>query len=318
MALWGGVSELGADVLELFGRQYGIAATRQLVAAGMSRSAIGRALDTEAIRRVTASTVLLAGHDLGFEARAMAGFLHCGPRSFLSGQTAAAFHGMRYMDKRRTDVTVLNRTQVTAPAWLELSRTTWMIAGDIVEHPSGLCLAHPLRNLHQLAGSLSRWRFERAAEDAWHLGLVSPDDAAEYLERMRRQGRTGVTALDEWLEKASRRKRPAQSGLERDALEAVALIGLPEPERQYPVRVLSGQLRHVDMAWPDIRYGVEPGHSWWHGGDLGQRRSQARQREFEEIGWQVTYFDESMRANKRAAALQIERIYRARRAIIHP
>lgn len=312
------MSEFSPTVLELFGRQYGVASTRQLVGDGMSRSAISRAIECEAIRRVTASTVLLAGRDLSFEARAMAGFLHCGPNSFVSGQTAGAFNGLRYMDKRRTHLTALNRTQATAPPWLDLSRTTWMIAGDIVDHPSGLRLAHPLRNLHQLAASMSRQRFERAAEDAWHLGLVTPSDAAEYLERMRRQGRTGVTVLDEWLDKASRRKRPAQSGLERDALEAIQMVALPEPARQHPLRVLSGQLKHVDIAWPDIRYGVEPGHSWWHGGDLGQRRSQFRQREFEEIGWQVTYFDESMSANKRAAALQIERIYRARHALLHP
>lgn len=313
-----GVSELSSALLELFGRQYGVASTRQLVAHGMSRSAIGRALESEAIRRLTASTVLLAGREVSFEARAMAGFLHCGPKSFLAGHTAGAFNGLRYMDRRRTHLTALSRTQVTAPSWLSLSRTTWMIAGDVVDHPSGLRLTHPLRNLHQLAGILSLERFERAAEDAWHLGLVSPSDAGEYLARMRRQGRTGVTALDQWLEEASGRKRPSQSGLEMDALEAIRMVGLPEPVRQHPLRVLTGQLKHVDLAWPDIRYGVEPGHSWWHGGDLGQRRTQGRQREFEEIGWQVTYFDESMSANKRAAGQQIRRIYDARKAVLRP
>lgn len=312
------MSELSFVVLDLFGRQYGVASTRQLVAHGMSRSAISRALESDTIRRVTASTVLLAGRELDFEARAMAAYLHCGPKSFLSEQTAGVFHGLRYMDKRQTRLTVLNRTQVTAPAWLNISRTTWMIAGDVVQHPSGLRLAHPLRNLHQLAGRLSRARFERAAEDAWHLGLVSPADAGEYLARMRRQGRTGVTVLDEWLEKTSHRERPSQSGLEMDALESIRMVHLPEPVRQYPLRVLTGQLKHVDLAWPDIRYGVEPGHSWWHGGDLGQRRTQARQREFEEIGWQVTYFDESMSADKRAAGRQIRRIYDARQALLRP
>jgi hypothetical protein len=303
------------EALELFGRQYGVAATRQLRDLGISQAAISRAIDQRVLLRETTSVVRLAGYPFGFEARAMTACLQCGPRSFLAGSTAAAIHGMRYMSKGRIYVAVLNRCQVSPPPWLRISRTTWMLAGDIVTHPSGMRLMSPLRTLHHLAGILSAERFERAAEDAWHLGLVVPPDAADYLARMRRQGRSGVSGLDAWLERTSVRPRPSQSGLEMDALEAIRRVGLPEPQRQHQVLLRSGEPRHLDLAWPDIRYGVEPGHSWWHGGDLGQRRSQSRQRDFEEVGWQVTYFDESMSADIPGAGRQIRQIYLARRAL---
>jgi len=31
-----------------------------------------------------------------------------------------------------------------------------------------------------------------------------------------------------------------------------------------------------DLAWPELRDGVEPGPSWWHAGDLGQRPPRPR------------------------------------------
>lgn len=305
------------QALKLLGRQYGVATTRQLIDVGLSRRTIGRAIEDRALTRETTSVVRLAGYELTFEARAMTGFLLCGPDSFLSGATAAAFHGMRYMSKRRTYVTALNRSQVSSPEWLVISRTTWKFSSDVVTHPSGLRLSSPLRTLHKLAGILTPERFERAAEDAWHLGLVTPADAAAYLEQMRRQGRTGVSGLEEWLQKTSGRKRPSQSGLEMDALEAIRRVGLPEPERQHQVLLRNGEPRHIDLAWPELRYGVEPGHSWWHGGDLGQRRTQSRQRDLEEVGWQTTQFDESMSADLRGAGRQIRNIYDARQRLLH-
>ena len=53
-------------------------------------------------------------------------------------------------------------------------------------------------------------------------------------------------------------------------------VGLPTPVRQLPLTLPSGEIIHLDLAWPDVRLAVEPGHSWWHGGDLRQRADQAR------------------------------------------
>ena len=71
--------------------------------------------------------------------------------------------------------------------------------------------------------------------------------------------------------------------------------GLPEPERQHPLTLRTGEVIHVDAAWPEARLGVEPGHSWWHGGDLRQRADQARDRACDEIGWRIVRHDESVR-----------------------
>jgi hypothetical protein len=127
--------------------------------------------------------------------------------------------------------------------------------------------------LLRLAETFNQHRFERAAEDCWHRGLVTPDAAADYLAAVRRSGRGGVIRFERWLEACAVRGRPSQSGLQLDVLDAIRCAGLPEPERQLALTLRTGELIHLDLAWPEVRLGVEPGHSWWHG-----RRPQAASR----------------------------------------
>ncbi len=169
-----------------------------------------------------------------------------------------------------------------------------------------------MRTLFGLAAEFNQFRFERAAEDAWHLGLFTPGEFAEYLELHRCRGKDGVATIERWLERCNAVSRPAQSGLELDAIEALDRIGLPRPERQYPLLLAGGEIIHLDIAWPAIRFAVEPGASWWHGGDLGQRRDQDRDRECGEVGWLISRFDESMRNDLLGAARQIARIHARR------
>ena len=199
------------------------------------------------------------------------------------------------------------------PAQCRLVRAHWLDEErDVILRPDGIRVASPLRMLFGLAGQFNQFRFERAAEDAWHKQLVTPDEAWEYLEVVRRSGRGGVKRMADWLERAAVRDRPAQSGLELDLLAIVERADLPEPERQHPLRLLSGEIIHLDIAWPPIRLAIEPGHSWWHGGDLGQRRDQARDRACSAVGWQVIRYDEQAARRPAATASELRAVYRAR------
>jgi Transcriptional regulator, AbiEi antitoxin len=303
------------EVLTLFGAQYGVATSNQLLNSGMSRRSITRAQEHGALIRVLPGLYRLAGYEWTFECRAMTAQLHCGPRSFLDGATAGSFLGLRSMPRGRTRLSMDGRVTVrVVPPWMAVAASAPGCAEPVV-HPSGLRIAHPLHMLRTLATEFSFHRFERAAEDAWHLGLVSPAQAAEYLERIRRPGVSGVSQLDRWLGYALPRQRPSQSGLELDALAAIRLAGLPEPVRQHPLELLTGERIHLDIAWPNVSLAVEPGHSWWHGGDLRMSADYERDRACGEVGWHVVRFDQSMREDLRASGQQLRRLYDARRRL---
>ena len=110
------------------------------------------------------------------------------------------------------------------------------------------------------------------------------------------------------------RDRPAQSGFELDLLDMIEHAGLPTPARQHPLVLPSGETIHLDVAWPDVRLAIEPGHSWWHGGDLAQRRDQARDRACGAVGWMVVRFDEDARRDPVATAAELVAVYRRRLA----
>ena len=97
-----------------------------------------------------------------------------------------------------------------------------------------------------------------------------------------------------------------------DALTAIRMAGATEPTRQHPLALLTGEVIHLDIAWPTVRFAVEPGHSWWHGGDSRMAADYARDRACGEVGWLVARFDQSMRDDLRAAGRQIRRLYEAR------
>lgn len=304
-------------VLNLFGGQFGVATAGQLIGAGISRNSIARAAEKGSLVRILPGLYRLAGQPMAFETRAMAAQLHFGARAFLDGTTAGAIHGLRSMPRSLIMVTTAGRLHRIAPPWIRASTTTVVIDGDIVWH-NGFRVAHPRRALLTLAGQFNAHRYERAAEDAWHRGLVTPEEISDYLDHVRRPGLAGVAIVDRWLAAALPRRRPSQSGLEVDALVAIRGAGLPEPERQYPIRLPSGELIHFDLAWPDVLLAVEPGHTWWHGGDLRTRADAARDRACGELGWQVMRFDQGMREDLVGAALQIGRTYERRRAALQP
>jgi very-short-patch-repair endonuclease len=309
------VGVITPELLHLAGRQHGVFRVDQAVEQlGLSAAAIARARRRGLLVEVVPKVVRIASAAESFEQRCMAMHLRFDGTGFLSGWTAARLHRLRKMPAQPIHLTLPTGRGKHLPRWVEVHRSRWFdLDVDSCRGPDGMTVATPLRTLFGLAASFNQFRFERAAEDAWHLGLVTPHEAAIYLESNRCRGKDGVMTMERWLDRSLHREQPAQSDLERTLLEELDRLGLPEPVRQHPVTLPTGETIHLDIAWPELLLAVEPGDAWWHGGDLGQRRDQARDRACNELGWLVVRFDETMRLDMRAAAQQVARIVRRRR-----
>jgi very-short-patch-repair endonuclease len=262
--------------------------------------------------------LLVASHPSTFEAEAMAVQLHTAPDGVLSSTTAARLLGLRGMPTRPIRALVSRRTRTDLPSWVHKASSSWLVEATDVMTIRGFRLIRPVRMLLTLAELFNDFRFERAAEDAWHLDLVSPEEASVFLANYRRQGRAGIAGFERWLNRTAHRKRPSQSGFELDILGAIRRAGLPEPQRQHPVTLLTGEVVHLDFAWPAVMLGVEPGHSWWHGGDLRMRADAARDRACTAVGWEVVRYDEVARADLAGVGRELRTIYERRRSMLHP
>ena len=144
-----------------------------------------------------------------FMMRAMAVQLRTAPHGFLSGWTAGALAGLRSMHRQVIHVTVPIHVELAMPSWVDVHRSRWYSEADRTNRADGLVVAKPMRMLWGLAAMCNQHRFDRAAEDAWHLGLITPDSAWSYLEDHRCRGKDGVAKL----ERLARRGHRAKSSL---------------------------------------------------------------------------------------------------------
>lgn len=306
------------ELLELAGARHGVLDRRALTGElGRSGARIRRAIEAGTLVVMTPRAVRVAGWPDSFLARCAATSIEVAESGFIGGASAARLYGLRRMPTDRINVTVPHGRRLWLPGWAEVHHSSWCSDDDrapVDIAPARMAAASPLRMLWSLAATFNQFRFERAAEDAWHRALITPAGAADYLQRHRCRGKNGVARLELWLERTAAHARPAQSGLELDLLAAIERIGLPPPIRQHPLRLIDGETIHIDIAWPSVRLGVEPGHSWWHGGDRRQRLDQARDVACGEVGWQILRFDETAVRSAADAARRVLAVYRRRRA----
>jgi hypothetical protein len=306
------------DVLRLISAQHGVVSLPQLQSLGVSRTAVWRSQRDGALTTLLSGVLLVASHRSTFEANAMAVQLHTAPDGVLSSTTAARLLGLRAMPTQPIRVLVTRRTRRNLPSWVHKASSSWLIEDEDVTTVRGFRLLRPVRMLLTLAELFNDFRFERAAEDAWHLDLVSPAEASTFLASYRRQGRGGIARFEQWLNRTSHRKLPSQSGFELDILGVIRRARLPEPSRQHPVTLLTGEVIHLDFAWPAVMLAVEPGHSWWHGGDLRMRADGARDRACTALGWEVVRYDETARADLAGVGRELRTIYDRRHSMLRP
>ena len=310
---------IDSALLTLASRQFGVVSRVQLAELDCSTAQLSRARRRGLIVDVTSRTVRVRSSPDTFLSRCTAVSLHLGDRGFLSGVTAGRLRGLREMPHATIEAIAPAEDRPRLPDWVKLRRTAWFDARrDRCLLDGGATVAEPHRMLYDLAARLGDRRFQRAAEDCWHLSLLTPASAAAYLDQHRSMGKDGTLRMQRWLDHALGVGRPAESGLELDLLEALRSVGLPEPIRQHDLQLPNGHRIRVDFAWPEIRLCVEPGHSWWHGGDAGLRRDNERRLGALAIGWETVQLDESLRLDPAQAAAMVRTIYDRRLSLVGP
>lgn len=297
-------------VLDLARTQHGVVSRRQLLELGVSSSQIGRAVRRGRLARLLRGIFLMAPALDTFLSRCFAVQLRLDGVGVLTGRTAGRLHGLSRMGTEPLQCMVPTERVLDLPPWVEVHRSRWYRHDRRhTQLPNGLIVANPQRTLFSLAAfTLTQRRFNHIADDAWNLGLVAPDGMAEYLDRHRCRGKDGVAFLESWIERSLDETRPTQSYFERDLLDALDRAGLPTPHTQFPIDLQTRQRIHLDIAWPAVRLGIEPGHSRFH----DPAADAARDLACAELGWVVHRLTEHARSDLDRFAHLIARAHRRR------
>jgi very-short-patch-repair endonuclease len=173
----------GPDALiaELAGRQRGVVARPQLLAAGISPHQIDRRLATDRLHLVHTG-VYLVGHEIPpAHARETAALLACGEAAVLSHRTAAALWDLLpYPATERVCITVPPGHSAIRPT-LRIHRTA--VDPRDVRHRFGLRRTSPPRTILDLASELDDEALERLIGEAHYRNLASERELQTQLER---------------------------------------------------------------------------------------------------------------------------------------
>jgi very-short-patch-repair endonuclease len=242
--------ELEGRVAALAAGQHGVVTRGQLIAAGLSASAVNRRLKWGQIRQLHLG-VFLVGPIVAPRAREMAAVLATGPGALVSHLSAASLWGLRQgpastgggrperVEVEPVDITVVGGNRRCRPG-IRVHRVVRLDAQERTER-EGIPITAPGRTLIDLAGVVGRTELEGAVARAERERLVAREALSALLARHR--GRAGMAALRAIL------RAPGGPCLTRSAAEAafLALVraaGLPAPEANVSI----GRYE-IDFLW---------------------------------------------------------------------
>jgi Transcriptional regulator, AbiEi antitoxin len=233
-----------AHLQALTGRQWGYVTREQLLALGLTASAIRHLLTTGRLIPVHAGVYAVGHLPVGPVARAFAAVLACGPGALLSHGSAATLWGFnKYWD---TPLEVTVETSHRRRPGLTVHRSRTLTAGDR-DCQLGVPATSPARTALDIAPGLTDHRLTRVVNDGQHARVLHLDDLAHVLDR--NPTHPGMKRLRPFVEAPS---GPTRSELEDHFLAFCTRYGLPTP-----ITNLTINGHEVDALFPAERVIVE-------------------------------------------------------------
>ncbi len=234
------------ELAALAANQWGVVSQDQLLTHGYSRQSIDRALAAGRLHRLHRGVYAVGHRFLGFEGRALAAVLACGPGAVLSHRSAARHWGLLASDgTAATDVSAA-RSRENAPG-IRIHRPRRIDPRDVTVH-RGMPISTVARVCLDVAPSLSRSRFEQMLGRAESLRLYDLRAFEELLERC-----GGHRGRGRFARAIGHEPALTANQLERRFLHAVRRAGLPRPIVNEPLDVVDHPEIRPDFHWPAQR-----------------------------------------------------------------
>jgi very-short-patch-repair endonuclease len=261
-------------------RQGGTIARRQLIALGISASAIDHRLRAGRLHLLHRGVYSVGHRVVGVVGRRWAAVLACGDGAVLADVSAGDAFDIRRSASRTIHVLVGRSGHERRDG----IRLHWCrsLPPDEVTTLDGLPITTPARTLLDLAaGGLGGRRLEAAVDRAERQRLLDFADLGELLARY--PGRPGTPSLKAVLA----RYEPAdtRSELEELVLELCHVHGLPRPQVNC---VIEGKVR--DFLWPHAGLVVEADSYTWHRSPSALNDDRERDVELTLAGYRVLRF----------------------------
>lgn len=269
--------------MRLAARQGGYVRRDQLVAQGLSPSAIDRRVNEGELTPITPGVYLV------FPPRdhtdLLRGAILALPDAVVSHQSAAHLLGFSILPEQEATVVVPSHTTHRFPD-VTVRRCNDLIPDDVIE-VDGLPVTNVTRTLFDLSRLLKFREFDAIGEALVIAEMMELDEFDEMTARLARRGKGGSRYARLFLEIRSGNERAA-TVLERKGRAVLSGGGLPEPEPEYPIPW--SPIRRFDDAYPAAQLAIEWDSRAWHQQRSAMAADRRRDREAAAHGWVVLRF----------------------------
>jgi very-short-patch-repair endonuclease len=280
-AIGGKRSTRDVDLLlaELAGRQHGVVARWQLLAAGVGRRAIDQRMGRR-LYRIHRGVYAVGYPASGIERRWMAAVLAAGQNAVLSHRSAAQLWGLVPRNNHPAEVT--RPTYFRSDPPIRAHRSS--LRDDERTVVEGISVTTVPRTVLDLAAVGSRREVERALNEVEVRGLTDPLSIPDLLARY--PGRRGTATLRELLREGAEAAGPTRNDFEEFFVPLLDSHGLPRPRFNADVCV-AGRFFSADCLWRRERLIVELDGRAVHGTRLAFENDRERDRLLMVDGWRV-------------------------------
>jgi hypothetical protein len=270
-------------VAELAASQHGAFSGRQAASMGVSRGQLERVAARGLLRRCRRAVFVMVGAPITWRSTVMVATL-AGSGAVASHRAAARIHDLDGFAAAPVEVTVV-RGRYPAAEGVVVHRAKELCADDIVV-VDGISCTTLARTLADLGAVCSEPQVERALDEVLRRG-VSLMWIGQTLRRVERPGPSGTATLRRVLDRPDRLGRLPDSWFERLIERLVVDHGVPAPERQHTVRLDGRPVARLDLAWPEIRYGISPMGAAFHANTRRWRIDRRQANRLTGAGWRV-------------------------------
>jgi hypothetical protein len=280
------MSDLTPRALAVLRLQHGHATTGQLAEAGVHRRARQRLLDDGLLTSVHKTVVRIESAPITLEGGCVARCL-AHPHGFITGPTGGKLYGLRRMPRPEPiHFAVPHGIHLDPDADVVLHQTTSIARTDVQHRRDGINLASPVRLAFDLAAFLPVQDHVSVVEQLIAERRCSIEELGAIARRLCHPRRPGSHRFLKSL--MSRGDRPAaESHYEVLLGEALRARGIPVVPQVADLQLRDGRRIRIDLAVPDLRWGIEidvhPDHLFLQGTTKDKRRD----RQCHLIGWQV-------------------------------
>jgi predicted transcriptional regulator of viral defense system len=243
---------LEAVIARLAQRQHGVVALGQLLALGVSASAVRNRAADGRLHRIHRGVYAVRHPGLTVRGRWMAATLAYGPTALLSHRSAAKLWGIHDGAGAQTDITLPTRS-VRARSGIEVHTSLTLTDADKASH-DGIPSTSLARTLVDLGDVASRRTVERAINQAEILRLFDLRAVEDALARAGRRRGAGLlrSVLAEYTG-----PRLTSEELEERFLLLCRAASLPEPEVNAWIALQDGVAYKADFLWREQRLVAE-------------------------------------------------------------